>query len=450
MVRAYRFALDPNIEQQRMLQSHCGAQRFAFNWALGRIRANLDQRAAERSYGVTEEMLTPYVDRSAYGLRKSWNEAKEGVAPWWRENSKEAYASGIANLAAALGNWANSHSGARKGRAVGFPRFKSKKSRLSCRFTTGAIGLPDSDRRHVRLPRIGVIRTFESTRKLARRIDAGSARIRSATITKTRGRWHVAFSVEVSQTNALPRRQTRVVGVDVGVRHLAVLSAPAPGISDENGMVANPRQLAKAQRALSRIQRQAARRQGPDRDPAASPSKRWLRSQKRMSKLHASVANSRADGLHKLTTNLSRRFGVVVVEDLNVAGMLRNRSLSRRISDAAWGELRRQLAYKTQWTGGQLIVANRFYASSKTCSACGAVKAKLRLSERLYCCDSCGLCIDRDYNAARNLASLATTSGHVLPELRGDDKRARWKSASDRAPSAEDMATGSPRRGNVA
>ena len=98
MVRAYRFALDPSAEQERLFQSHCGAQRFAFNWALGRVRANLDQRAAERSYGIAEESLTPYVDWSAYRLRKSWNEVKDAVAPWWRENSKEAYASGIANL----------------------------------------------------------------------------------------------------------------------------------------------------------------------------------------------------------------------------------------------------------------------------------------------------------------------------------------------------------------
>ena len=117
------------------------------------------------------------------------------------------------------------------------------------------------------------------------------------------------------------------------------------------------------------------------------------------------MANLRKDGLHKLTTRLAATYGAVVVEDLNVAGMVRNRRLARSISDAGFGEIRRQLAYKTTWRGGQLFVADRWYPSSKTCSGCGAVKTKLALSERTYTC-ACGLVLDRDVNAARNLASL--------------------------------------------
>ena len=185
---------------------------------------------------------------SAYELRKAWNQIKDQVAPWWPENSKEAYAGGVANLASALSNWSASRSGQRRGKPVRFPKFKSKRARLSCRFSTGEFGLVNADRRHVRLPRIGVVRTHESTRKLARRIDAGTARIRSATLTFERGRWIVSFSVELHLGPAGSAGHRRglgaVVGVDLGITHLAVLSTPVPGVADESGMVDMPDRLA--------------------------------------------------------------------------------------------------------------------------------------------------------------------------------------------------------------
>lgn len=390
-----------------MLRSHCGAQRKAYNWGLGVIKANLDQRAAERSYGIDEDSLTPLADWSAYGLRKTWNQVKDEVAPWWRENSKEAYASGLANLAAGLSNWSSSKNGGRTGARMRFPRFKSKRAPQSCRFTTGAFGLTETDRRHVRLPRIGIVRTCESTRKLARRISAGTTRIRSATITYSGGRWFVSFSVETQRTDPPPTKADAVVGIDRGISHLAVLSQPVPGVSDEQGMVANPRHLERALRRMRRAQRRSARRFGPDRRAGVSGSARWHRSNAKVQRLHAQVANARADGLHKLTTALTNRFGTIVVEDLNVAGMLRNRRLARHISDAGWRELRRQLTYKAHWRGTELIVADRWFPSSKLCGRCGVVKAKLRLRDRVFCCDSCGHRTDRDANAARNLAALA-------------------------------------------
>jgi putative transposase len=180
VIQAYRYAVEPTAAQQAALRSHCGAQRFAFNWGLELVRANLAQRAAEVSYGVDVEALTRALPWSAYAMRKLWNRVKDTVAPWWPENSKEAYSSGLANLAYALKNWNDSKSGMRRGRNVQFPRFKGKREKLSCRFTTGAFGLT-TDRRHLKLPRIGIVRTYESTRKLARRVEQGTARILSAT-----------------------------------------------------------------------------------------------------------------------------------------------------------------------------------------------------------------------------------------------------------------------------
>ncbi|MFC9903328.1 IS607 family element RNA-guided endonuclease TnpB, partial [Rhodococcus sp. NPDC127593] len=306
------------------------------------------------------------------------------------------------NLATALTNWSSSRAGMRKGSRVRFPRFKGKRTPLSCRFTTGAFGLVDTDRRHVKLPRIGMVRTHESTRKLARRVAAGTARIRSATITFRSGRWFVSFSVEVERSDPAPTLPESVVGVDLGVKSLAVLST--------GEVVPNPKHLEHAQRELRRLGRQAARRQGPDRRTGQQPSKRWRQTQARIARLHAYVANARRDGLHKLSTRLVRSHTVVVVEDLNVAGMVRNRTLARHIAGVGMGELRRQLEYKAGGSGRRVHVADRWYPSSKTCSACGVVKAKLRLSERTFVCESCGMSIDRDLNAARNLAALVEAS----------------------------------------
>ncbi|MFF2556795.1 IS607 family element RNA-guided endonuclease TnpB [Nocardia sp. NPDC058058] len=401
VIQAYRFALDPSSVQDQALRSHCGAQRFAYNWGLRRIKANIDQRAAEMSYGFTGDQLTPVVAWSAYALRKEWNQAKDVVAPWWPENSKESYASGLANLSAALKNWSDSRAGTREGPAMDFPRYKTKSSAMSCRFTTGAIGLA-TDCRHVRLPRIGLVRSHESTRKLARHLRLGSARIRAATVSLRAGRWFVSFSVEVERVDSVPAQPDLVVGVDLGIQSLAMLS--------DGTIVPNPRHLDAATRRIRRLQRQAARRCGRDKRLQSAPSKRWLESQKRLARAHARVANARRDALHKLTTRLATSFGTIAIEDLNVIGMLANRRLARSIGDVGWGEFRRQLEYKANWNGAQVHVADRWYPSSKMCSTCGAVKPKLSLRDRTYCCDRCGLVIDRDLNAARNLAAIARTS----------------------------------------
>ncbi|MGI5238006.1 IS607 family element RNA-guided endonuclease TnpB [Dactylosporangium sp. CA-139066] len=319
-----------------------------------------------------------------------------------------------------MGGVAKHRSGERAGRPVGFPRLKSRhRSTPSVRFTTGAIRV-EPDRKHVVLPRLGRLKLHESARKLAHRLEAGTARIMSATVRRDGGRWHVAFCVEVDRVQRLPARTDATVGIDVGIKHLAVLST---GTYEPN-----PRHLDAAQQRLRRLGRRLSRRQGPDRRTGQRPSNRWRRAQTQLGRAHARVANLRRDGLHQLTTRLAGTYGTLVVEDLNVAGMLRNRRLARHIADAGFGELRRQLAYKTLWSGGRLIVADRWYPSSKTCSGCGAVKTKLPLAERTYTCTSCGLVLDRDVNAACNLAALVrevTTAGSGPVAGRGADQKTR-------------------------
>jgi putative transposase len=400
VAQAYRFALDPTPTHRRALASHCGAARVAHNWGLRLVEERLEQRRAG------EDVEVPW---TLAALRREWNRAKQQVAPWWAENSKEAYSSGLDGLARALKNWTDSRNGRRKGRSVGFPRPKKKnRGRDACRFTTGQIKiLPD--RQHVQLPRIGVLKTHESTRKLARRIEQGTARILAATISRQADRWFVSFTVEVQRHVQSDNGCATVVGVDAGIRHLAVLST--------GRVIPNPKALECSLRKLRRLNRQLHRRQ-PD-------SMRRHQTRRQLARVHAHAANLRRDSLHKLTTTLATQHGTVVVEHLNVAGMVRNRHLARALSDSGLAELRRQLAYKTAWYGSRLVVADRFYPSSKTCSACGWVKAKLTLAERTFTCEACGLGIDRDLNAARNLAKLAqdvAQSGWETRNARGADR----------------------------
>ena len=442
-LRAYKYALNPTPRQARSLDGHCGAARKAFNWGLGQVKAVLDQRAAEATYGISAELLTPAISWSMYSLRKAWNQAKATVAPWWAEYSKEAYASGLTQLAAGLKNWHDSRKGKRRGRMPGFPRFKSKRTAVrSCRFTTGGIRC---DGRYVVLPRIGRVRLHETP---ATELLDGTARIIAATIRFERGRWFVSFTVEQHAPARTPKRPDAVVGVDLGLKNLAILAA-----SDrELRTVLNPKYLDRALRKLGTMSRRVSRRVGPDRRTGQIPSKRWKRANAQRNRVHYRVAYQRADALHKFTTAIAAEAGTVVVEDLNVAGMLKNRHLARRIGDAGFGEIRRQLRYKTEWNGGRLVVADRWFPSSKTCSGCGVVKAKLLLSERDYVCESCGLVMDRDENAARNLAALAVAaSGAETLNGRGADQktRATGQVAVKRQPGSPECETGTALPGAV-
>ncbi|MGW0944871.1 IS607 family element RNA-guided endonuclease TnpB [Streptomyces sp. NPDC002623] len=407
VVQAFRFALDPNAVQDAALRSHCGAARAAYNWAVGWVSASWWQRRAEESYGIAEAQLTQWRPWSLPSLRKAFNAAKHidpRFVAWWEANSKEAYSIGLANASAAFDNYAKSKQGKRRGKRIGAPRFKSKrKARLACRFTTGTIRV-ERDGRHVTLPRLGTLRTHEPAVELLNHMNAGTARILSATVRHERGRWFVSFQAEVKRDLERVARPDVAVGIDLGVKTLAVM-ADSTG---EIRTVANPGHYDAARNQLRPASRVVSRRQGPDRRTGRKPSKRWEKANAARNRVHHRVANLREDALHKLTTGVAAEYGTVVVEDLNVAGMLRNRRLARRIADAGFGEIRRQLTYKThQRHATRMMVADRWYPSSKTCSGCGAVKAKLPLHVRTYECDACGLVIDRDDNAALNLAALA-------------------------------------------
>lgn len=370
---AVKVALDPTPAQQRALRSHAGASRFAYNVALAHVKRGLDEK---------EE-----VNWSFYGLRRWWNENKDALAvdskgqTWWEENSKEAYSHGLECLAAGLKNWRESKTGKRKGRRACFPKFKSARGRLSFAYTTGSFGLISGDPKALKLPRIGRIHCFED---VARRV--GDGKVTRMTVSYHGGRWYASLTVD-REEEPTTNPTGGAVGIDLGVTHLATLST-GEVIENPRALYTAECRLRRAQRALSRTQKGSNRRE---------------KAKRRVGRLHARVAHVRQDTLNKMTTRLVQSYSHVVLEDLNVSGMVRNRGLAKAIHDASLAEIRRQVEYKCTRDGVHLTFVNRWFPSSKMCSGCGAVKAKLSLSERMYHCDNCGVTLDRDLNAAKNI-----------------------------------------------
>ena len=400
--QAYRFALDPAAVQGELLGSFAGASRFWFNQGLALVKERLDARARG------EDVRVPWSYKSLCSAFKG-DAIKDELAPWRSEVPVGSYQAGLEMLGRALQNFSRGRKG---GRPAGFPRFRAKgRCREAVIFQRPRI----KSARYVEFDRrLGPLRAKERMSKLVRLLERdGRGRILRATVSRSGSGWYVSFTVERSAKRRRARRPEAAVGVDVGLARLATLST--------GQVFANARPLQEALTKLRRLQRQLDRQRranNPDNyqadgrvKPGASAwatSKRMLRTQARVRKLHERVANLRREQAHQLTTYLTREFGVIGVETLAVRNLLANRRLARHIADVGWGTILAQLAYKTSWSDGSVLVAaDRFYPSSKTCSDCGTAKAKLALAERVFSCEACGLTLDRDLNAALNLARMA-------------------------------------------
>lgn len=427
-VQAFRFTLDPTEAQVRAVARHFGARRKAFNWTVATLKADIQ---AWRDTGV--ETAKP----SLPVLRKRWNTIKNEVCVnadtgvvWWPECSKEAYADGIASAVEAYWNWQRSRSGARRGKKMGFPRFK-KKGRDADRvsFTTGAMRI-EPDRRHLTLPVIGTVRTHENTRRIERLIRAGRARVLAITVRRNGTRLDASVRVLVQrpQQPNVAHPGSRV-GVDVGVRRLAT-------VANEHGQVLervpNPRPLDAALKELRHASRARSR--------CTKGSRRYRERTTQMSWLHRRVNDVRTHHLQVLTTRLAQIHGRIVVEGLDAAGMLKQKGLPgararrRGLSDAALGTPRRLLSYKTGWYGSEVVVADRWFPSSKTCHACGHVQ-DIGWDET-WQCDRCSATHQRDDNAAANLARYEQQSSVVGPVgaavKRGADRKTGHRPAGGR------------------
>ncbi|WP_144735773.1 RNA-guided endonuclease InsQ/TnpB family protein [Extensimonas perlucida] len=366
MLIAHRVALDPNNTQATYLARAAGTARFAYNWALAEWKRQYEAWKADNTL--------PKPSQAA--LRRQLNAVKREQFPWMLEVTKNAPQMAIIQLGQAFQNFF-------AGRAR-YPQFRKKG--VHDRFTLTNDQF-DIDGSRIRIPNLGWVRMRETLRF--------AGKIMSATISRVADRWFVSIAVETQDDSHLPKAENQgVVGVDLGVKALATLSTgeTIPGPKPHKALLGRRQRLS---RSLSRKQKGSANRH---------------KAKAKLARLHARIAAIRSDALHKFTTDLTRRFHTIGIEDLNVRGMMKNRHLARSIADMGFFEFRRQLAYKAAMRGGQVVVADRFYASSKTCSACGHKLDDLPLSVREWTCPSCGTVHDRDVNAAVNLKNMAVSS----------------------------------------
>ncbi|MFX0079169.1 MAG: RNA-guided endonuclease InsQ/TnpB family protein [Candidatus Hermodarchaeota archaeon] len=359
--RGYRYELDPNNRQRTLLAKHAGCARFAYNWGLEqRIRLFYQQR------GRFTNAIQQYRELS---------QLKKTQFTWMREVSKCAPQEALRDLDKAFENFWR---GRKKRFKVGFPKFKRKGRHEGFRL----YGVIRVFEKAVQLPRLGRLRLKEKPQI--------QGRIISATVSRKADRWFVSICVERKITVPRPINGPRI-GVDLGIRSLATLS--------DGTKIKNPQAFTKKLRKLKRLSQQVSRKK--------KGSHNQRKAIIRLARLYWRISNIRMDVIHKLTTYLAKNHSQIVIEDLCVKGLMKNKRLSRAIADVGFYEFRRQLEYKTRWYGSEVIIISQFFPSSKRCSQCGHTKNEFSLSERVFKCDNCGLQLDRDKNAANNLVAAS-------------------------------------------
>ncbi|WP_069159623.1 RNA-guided endonuclease TnpB family protein [Nocardia altamirensis] len=452
---AFRYCLDPTVEQQQALVRHVGAARFAFNKSLHLVQTALDQRKTDPDRPV------PWTGFSLINAFNEWKKTEaagrvitvdpDGVAEikvtglaWRNEVCQQVFEEAAVDCGRALTAFSDSRTGKRRGKKVGFPRFKKKNTTTpsfrirnkTARSGRTAIRVGDNGiARSVTLPGLGTIRVREDTRRLRRLLANGRAKILYTTITCKAGRWQISVTIQAADLHPTRHHAPRPadddsgwVGIDLGLSAFLV-AATADG--SELARVDNPpkplnsrlRKQRRLAKALSRKQKGSINRK------AAAAA---------LGRHHHHIANIRRHFLHQVINRLVNTHDRLVIEDLNVAGMLGNHHLARAISDAGWAEFARMLRYKQQWRSGTISTADRWYPSSKRCSACTAVNTGLALADRMFAC-GCGFRADRDHNAAVNLAAWPSIPPEDSPrspdpQAGGRVTNARRREGTDRHP----------------
>jgi putative transposase len=367
VLRAFKTELDLNNKQKTACVQHAGAARFAYNWGLAR---------KQEAFARGEK--TP----SAIDLHRELNALKKTELTWMYSVSKCAPQEALRDLDKAFANFFRRVKDKRSGKKIkaGFPRFKSKRHGLGGFRLTGAIHVFE---KAIKLPRLGVLHLKERGY-----LPTVGVHILSATVSEKAGRWFVSLHVEMEIPNPI-KEENPAAGVDLGINCMAQVS--------DGTYFENPHALKSALSKLKRLQRVVSRRQ--------KGSVNRQKAVKQLAKAHFRVSNIRKDALHQATSYLAKTKSAVVLENLNVSGMMKNHHLAQAIADVGIYEFRRQLQYKGEWYGCEVLLADRFFPSTKRCSQCGNEKA-VDLAERVYCCEYCGQVIDRDLNAAINLEQL--------------------------------------------
>jgi putative transposase len=440
----FRFALAPTPGQAAMFARHAGASRFAYNQCLRLIADSLAAKTTDL------HARAPWSGFDLINAFNAWKRSETAgrifvVAPdgtiskqvtglgWRHEISAQVFEEAAVDLGRALAAYAQARAGKRKGR-VGFPRYKRKgRCRDSFRLRnkqgrsgTFCIRVGEGHPRSVTLPRIGAVRVHDDTRRLRRLLrpvagrDPGTgqlvvaprAKVLFATVSRHGCRWYVSLNIEAPDFHPERRHPPRPADDDAGFvgvdRGLAVFAVAATADGIEVGRFKAPRPLQRSIVALRRRSRAVSRTQLRSGNRAKAV--------RRLSRQHARVADVRRSFLHEVSSQLVQTHDRLCLEDLAVANLIRNMYLAQAIGDAAWARFARQLGYKAAWFGAELVVCGRWFASTKTCSYCGTLKQQMGLAERLFRCDGCGLVIDRDRNAAANLAAWAERSHAQAPD----------------------------------
>jgi putative transposase len=401
--QGFRVELAPTQEQAILMGRHCGLSRVVENFCLETVQKKKAQQEAEKTYGITGDDLTK-VPWSAPALEREWRAAHPERYPWFADGklSSRVPKEACRVRAAGIKNFFDSKNGNRKGAKLGWPKWRKRKH--GSRFRYDADRAKPLNAHTVRLPAIGDVATREDMSWLTDRMATGHARILGATIREQAGRWWISFQVEVDRDDINKRHQAGddapACGIDLGLKTFAVIRN-SDGTREE---IHAPKPLKAALRQLKRANRKLAR--------SAEDSKNRAEARKRVGQVHLRVADRRRDFLHKTTTRLTRTKSAIAVETLHVKGMVKNRRLSRAISDAGFGEFVRRLDYKADWYGSRIWKADRWFPSSKTCEHCKQINRALALADRVWVCTGCGTLNDRDDNAAGNLlaAMLADTN----------------------------------------
>ncbi|MFE9324716.1 RNA-guided endonuclease InsQ/TnpB family protein [Nocardia sp. NPDC052278] len=421
---SFRYCLDPTVEQQAVLARHAGAARFAFNKSLDFVKTALTQRKTDPGHSV------PWTGYSLINAFNTWKKTEAagrviavnaaGVAEvevtglaWRTEVCQQVFEEAAVDCGRALTAFSDSRTGKRKGRRVGFPRIKKKHTttpsfRLRNKLSkTGRAAIRVGENniaRSITLPGVGMLRVREDTRSLRRMLAKSQAKIVAATITFRAGRWQISIVTEAADLHPACHHPPRAadddggwVGLDRGLS-VFLVAATADG-TDVARIDAPPKPLATGMAQQRRLAKALSRKRKGSRNRKDAAA--------RLARHHHRIAAIRRHFLHQATNRLVKTHDRLVLEDLHVAGMLRNRRLARAIGDAGWADFARLLHYKQSWRGGTVVTADRWYASSKRCSKCETVNTELALSDRVFAC-GCGFCADRDHNAAVNLAAWPT------------------------------------------
>ena len=366
MIKAHKIRLNPTPEQTLYFRKAVGTSRFVYNWGLAAWKAHKAARPDE--------------PHGALALKKDFNAIKGEQFPWVYDVAKDVAEGAFTNLAVAMKNYFDSKAGRRKGKKVGFPNFKSKKkASKSFRLNNDKMHVDDHA---LYVPRLGLVNMAESLRF--------EGKIMGAVVSCKGSHWYVSIAVQM-ETPPPVDFEKPIVGIDLNVKTLMVLS---------DGTWCENQALLRSELAhLKLLNRRLSR--------CKLYSHRWYLAKERLANFHERIANRRADYLHKATTPIARTYAVVGLEDLNVAGMLKNHHLALSLADASFGEIRRQLEYKCAWFGGRVQPVDRFFPSSKLCGTCGEKNESLKLSDREWVCPTCGTLNQRDQNAARNIEAEA-------------------------------------------